>query len=176
MNEETILEESPIDSTDPEESTQSTNEESPVDSSPSDETKELTKVNEKLDMNQTELLSVNEKLQQIVDEMTEEPTPEELEKLEQQAQLEQKELQEQEKDSLTYQETTLENAQTEIEILQEISGKLTTLQTTSEEQFAQTQTFHEDSFKHSSDQTYMLIFALAIALGVKIFTQNLMRW
>ena len=169
----------PIENTDPEES--------PADSSPSLEYEELQKINEKMDSDSLQFIDVNEKLQLIVDELTEEPTPEEIAEeeaqqeaqqkaLEEEQEIEQKELEAQQTEESTYQEATLENSQTEIEILQEISLKLSTLQTTSEEQFIENQTMHQNSLDHASDQTWIIVFTLAIAFGFKIFAENLIKW
>lgn len=169
----------------PEETTPT--EESQADSSPSLEYEELLKINEKMDLDSLEFIGVNEKLQLIVEELTKEPTPEELaeieaqelaqqQELEEKQNLEQEELQAQETEELTYEETTLENAQTEIELLQEISLTLSTIQTTSEEQFLETATLHEESLKHASDQTWIIVISLAVAFGFKIFAENLIKW
>lgn len=127
---------------------------SPVESSPSLETVELQKVNEKLDT--------------IITEITveiPEPTPEEIQAQEEQT-----------IESETYQQTTLENAQTEIDLLTEISSKFSTLQTTIETQNENTMLHYEDVKTLNYEQTWTIVIALVIAIGVKQFTDQITKW
>lgn len=179
MNEETTpqepSEETPLEPTD--ETTEPTPEGSDVEPSPSLEFQELQLVNEKIDM--------------IVEEMTKEPTEEELANLQTQQSvmdllLEEmtKELSEEELAELEAQQvaqeqeelTQLEYQELHIQLLTDLSDSLESTQSIIVSQHQEIQEYQETAMTHSTDQTWLLIFALAIALAFYIFTENLIKW